>query len=79
MKKFKLKLKQDETIIAVVPEYCNGPGWSNTPIWLVIRDSSDIYRRVCLQPEEQTQLMRDTFKIAAAMSDMLLYEANLLK
>ena len=31
--KVQIKLKKHEHIIAVVPEYCDGPGWSNRVLW----------------------------------------------
>ena len=62
-----------ETILAVVPEYCSGPGWANTPLWIYWRDpgGGEIHQE-CLQPEEQTGDMRGMFSTLAAAHTVML-------
>jgi hypothetical protein len=45
-------LKETENIIAVVPESCSGPGWTNNVVWVYIADVSHTVRYVCLQWED---------------------------
>ena len=66
-----LKLAPGEYIAAVVPEYCAGPGYSNRPLWVYIRNGST-YRQECIQPEQQTPAMHTMFAtLAAAHGQML--------
>lgn len=68
----KIKLKPNEEIIAVVPEYASGPGWSNQPVWVHIEDSvTRTLRSECIQPEEQSLEMRALFAPGAAMTASL--------
>lgn len=65
----RLKLKRDERIIAVVPEYAHGPGWSNSPLWVYIAGNGlKTLRTVCIQPHEQTAEQRALFAPGAAMA-----------
>lgn len=67
----KIALHADEKIIAVIPEHCSGPGWSNMPIWVYIIDSSQKLRTECIQPDEMTREMWTLFKAGAAMCEAL--------
>ena len=50
--KVQINLKKHEHIIAVVPEYCSGAGWSNRVLWVHIADgNSRTYRTEAIQPE----------------------------
>lgn len=67
-----LELNQHERIIAVVPEICAGPGWSNQPVWVYIQDSQHSrLRTACLQPEQQTREMRQLFGLGALLHTQL--------
>jgi len=61
-----IELQRDERIVAVVPEYCFGPGWSNPLVWVYIVDSSQQLRIEAIQPEDQTPKMRTLFGVGAA-------------
>lgn len=67
-----IKLSPNERIIAVVPEYSSGPGWSNTPLFVYICDTEDKVRHVCLQPHEQTTRMLTLFQVCAVAHDHML-------
>lgn len=61
-----LPLSRTERIVAVVPEYCNGPGWANSPLWVYIANHADnTMRSEAIQPEEQTVEQRTLFRIGA--------------
>jgi hypothetical protein len=71
MKPLKIKLKAGERIIAVVPEYSNGPGWSNAPAWVYIVDRERNLREECIQPDERTPEMHALFGPGNAMHHAL--------
>lgn len=64
-----IQLAYGEQVIAVVPEYASGPGWSNTPLWVHISggQGGNKLRSVCIQPEQQTAEMHALFGPCAAM------------
>ena len=53
----KQKLNQGDTIITAYAQSAAGPGWSNTPLYVIVRDQNHNLREICLQPEEQTREM----------------------
>lgn len=59
-------------IVAVVPEYCSGPGWTNTPVWVIWVDSEHKLHRDCLQPHEQSAELLTLFKIGAVVNERLI-------
>lgn len=66
-------LNKHEKVLAVVPEYCAGPGWSNRLVHVHILDySNNTYRVVYLTPDETTPAMRTLFEIGATISGALL-------
>lgn len=71
--KVQIKLKKHEHIIAVVPEYCDGPGWSNSVLWVHIADgNSRTYRTEAIQPDERNRDQVVLFKAAEAMHQALI-------
>ena len=68
-----ITLSEREAIIAVVPEYCAGPGWSNALIWVHICDyATNTLRSEAIQPREQTPEQRALFDVAAAAHQAML-------
>lgn len=47
------KLEKGESIVTAWAEYAEGPGWSNTPVWVLVRAVDGKLRIECLQPDEQ--------------------------
>lgn len=72
MKPQVIKLARGETIIAVVPERCHGPGWSNQPVWVYIKTNDGRLREECIQPEERTPEMHTLFSAGEAICNSLL-------
>lgn len=71
--KNKIFLEDGEKILAVVPEYCAGPGWTNKVLWVYIGDmSARKFRFDCYQPEEQNEVQRTLFAIGAQVNEQLL-------
>lgn len=60
-------LHRGERIIAAVPERCQGPGWSNSVVWVYIASQDGRLRTECLQPSDQTHEMHALFDVGAAM------------
>lgn len=57
-----IDLKGNERIVAAVPETITGAGYRNFIIWVHIVDySKQTWREECIQPEEQTPVMRALF------------------
>ena len=70
--KVQIKLKKHEHIIAVVPEYCSGPGWSNRVLWVHIADGNTrTYRTEAIQPDERNRDQVVLFKAGEAMHQAL--------
>lgn len=62
-----MKLATDDHIICAYAEHASGPGWSNTPIWVIVRDARDgSLRQECIQPDEQTAEMYTLYPVSAA-------------
>ena len=60
-------------IIAVVPEYCSGPGWSNRVLWVHIADGNTrTYRTEAIQPDERNRDQVVLFKAGEAMHQALI-------
>lgn len=73
MKKPKtIKLHEGERVVAVVPERCAGPGWSNTPVWVYIATNDGRLREECIQPDERTPAMHALFHAGEAMMAALM-------
>lgn len=74
-KRTQITLNRGERIIAVVPEYVSGPGWSNTPLWVYIECVNGIGQKLlrteCIQPGDQNYDQFSLFKIAAQVHKQL--------
>lgn len=67
MKPKTIILAEGERIIAIVPEYRAGPGWSNTPTWVYIDGRDGKLREECIQPDERTPALYTLFSLGASM------------
>lgn len=71
--KVQIKLKKHEHIIAVAPEYCSGPGWYNSVLWVYIADGNTrTYRTEAIQPDERNRDQQVLFKAGEAMHQALI-------
>jgi len=68
----RLTLNDHDTIIAAYAQPSAGPGWSNHPLWLIIRDGNGNLREECLQPREQGPDARRLYGIAAEVHEAML-------
>lgn len=72
MKKPKtIKLNHGERVVAVVPERCAGPGWSNSPTWVFVATNDGRLREECIQSDERTPELHTLFAAGEAMCNAL--------
>ena len=67
-----MKLNDLDTVVTAYASRCRGPGWSNSPVWVVIQDSNGKLREECIQPEEHTAEMHAMYDICASANKALL-------
>ena len=69
----KIPLSRTERIVTAYAEPAAGPGWANTPLWVIIEDgATGKVRQVCLQPSEQTAEMHTLYGFSSlAHSQMM--------
>ena len=73
-----MRLGEREQIVAVVPESCSGPGWSNWIVNVYIRDADGKIREECLQQTELSEAMNLVFHTGEEMSKLLISETKKL-
>ena len=61
-----VKLRDRESVVTAFAEPASGPGWANSPLWVIVRAADGSLRQECLQPGEQTAEMRSLYPICAA-------------
>lgn len=75
-----MKLDKGSKVVIAWADKCYGPGWSNNPVWLIVRDTNGKLEQLCLQPEEQTKEIRILFSTnyesSATMTEII---ANLVE
>lgn len=69
-----LRLGENDRIVSAYAQPANGPGWSNAPLWVVVRDGDGRLREECLQPGEQPRGVLTLYRIASAVHGQLLAE-----
>lgn len=71
---------KDDEIVAAWAEECNGVGWTNRPVWVLVRKRDSTLRSFAVQPEEQSQQMLNLVNVSIAVSkDMLSATKTLLR
>ena len=73
-----MRLGEREQIVAVVPESCSGPGWSNWIVNVYIREPNGQIREECLQKSEVSDVMNLVFHTGEEMSKLLISESKKL-
>lgn len=64
-------LQPGDSVECVYAHRANGPGWSNWPLWVIIRDAQNNLRRECLQPDEQGDALPLLYNTAAELHNTL--------
>lgn len=68
-----MKLGKDDYIITAYPELAAGPGWANSPVWVIVKNRmTAIIREECIQPDEFSRDMYVLFKPAVAAHETFL-------
>ena len=61
-----VRLGEFEFIVTAYAEPAAGPGWANSPLWIVIANkATGKWRQDCLQPDEQTAEMSALYAFSA--------------
>jgi hypothetical protein len=61
------RFEEHDEIIAAYARRSGGPGWSNQPVWVVVRSRNDgSYREECLQPDDLTAEIWALYDISEA-------------
>jgi hypothetical protein len=62
-----LRLADTDNVVAAWAESAAGPGWSNQPIWVLVKSRLDGALRIeCLQPHEQTHELMTLYRVSEA-------------
>lgn len=61
-----MKLQKGERIITAFAESANGPGWSNSPVFVIVQAINGELRTECIQPEDQTRSMISLYPVSQA-------------
>lgn len=61
-----LKIKKGCYVVAAYAESAAGPGWANSPIWIIVQDENKKLIMECVQPEDQTSEMRLLYSVSQA-------------
>jgi len=67
-----LHMKKGDTIVCAYAGSAFGPGWANTPLFVIIRSQTGGLREECLQPDDQPRLVADVYRIAAEVHKILM-------
>lgn len=67
-----------DTVIVAFAEAAGGPGWSNTPVWVVVQEPMGKLRVECLQPDEQSHEMATLYGVSSAIHAALTNEVRKL-
>ncbi len=69
----RITLEKHERIIAIVPEYCSGPGWANRLVNVHIVDwATNTHRVEHLQTDEVPRDMQVLFGVGAKVHDVMM-------
>ena len=70
------RLSKHDCVVTAFAQVANGPGWSNTPLWVIVQDGNGKLRRECLQPEEQTEVIHLLYALSNTMNAQLTNEVE---
>ena len=59
-------ISKNDTIVTAYCCSASGPGWGNSPIWVIVRDREGKMREECIQPKEQTRDMWVLYGVSQA-------------
>lgn len=62
-----MSIRKDDQIVTAYAQRASGPGWTNCPLWVIVKGADGILREECLQPEDQTAGMATLYNISEAV------------
>jgi len=62
--KDRLHIQDGDIVITAYAESAAGPGWANTPIWVILKSREGLVHIECLQPDMQTRDMHILYDIS---------------
>ena len=71
-------LPRDARIVAVWAEAASGPGWANTPVWVIVSQGGTLTQQ-CLQPGEQSAIMRALYWPSAHIAGSMMAEVESMR
>ncbi len=68
----------ERIVVTAWAESAAGPGWANSPVYVVLRatDGTGTLTTECIQPPEQTLEMHTLYAVSAAVSGAMAVEAR---
>lgn len=66
-------IKKDDYIVTAYAQRAAGPGWANSPLWVIVRDSGHKMREECLQPREQSPEIWALYHISEAVHNAMIH------
>jgi hypothetical protein len=69
-------LGEHDHVVTAFAQRASGPGWSNTPLWVIIQDGDGKLRRECLQPDEQSHTMMLLYNLSNSLNSQLTAEVE---
>ena len=63
--------REGDFIVTAYAQSAPGPGWGNSPLWVIVRDAAGVLREECIQPEEQTETMHLLYRASADIHTQL--------
>lgn len=61
-------------LVTAFAEPAAGPGWANTPLYIIWRDEKGALHEECLQPEDQSITMKALYAVASASHASLCHQ-----
>jgi len=58
-----MSASQRAKVLTAWCEGARGPGWANTPVWVITVDGDGTLRRDCLQPEQQSPGLLSAYRL----------------
>ena len=72
------KLQNGDYVITAYAEPASGPGWANSPIWVIVGNRNGHMRQECIQPDRHTTYMSMLYPFSERAHAGMLSEARYL-
>lgn len=65
-------IKKSDLIVTAFCQPASGPGWSNCPLWVIVKRDGVLIEE-CIQPNEQSELMMHLYKLSSAIQTEMMF------